>query len=915
MWFFSKSKTELLNPECDQLCRELDMAIGAANNIFANPFLHINENAADVWMSSYSYLIPKTEKSNIRQYKKCINGNVLLSKAKAFSVIPGTLRANITNHNIRVELEKECQSLVDSMAKATSEAEGYLSIYNDYVDVSVASEWKSKHDTLIKKVKSTTFFTYNGCKTQKIFEEKKQGFILLTETFGIRILKHNDDLARRQISEGYNLIGLVENQRLDEQQMLAIVKPSKNHLIIAGAGTGKTTTIVGKIKYLLNKKLCNPEDILVLSFTNASASEMSKRIEKEAGCPIAASTFHKLGLEIIKEVEGKVPKIYSKSISSFVRDQLNNLMKNPDYLNNLCGYALYYRSALRTEGDFASNEEYQDYLSTNVPTTLNGETVKSYGELDIANFLYRNQIAYEYEASYKFDTNNEQYGQYHPDFYLTDYDVYIEYFGIDKDGNVADFFKGKDGRSAKEVYQAGIKWKRQIHSEKQTKMIECYAYEKFDGSLLKNLEDKLTENGIRLNPLSTEELWDKISEENSGLLDGIVELFGTVISLIKSNNYHFSYVEELAANYKDATNNLYILSLIKPIYLAYDKMLIENNEIDFSDMINKATFYVKEGKYKNPYKFVIVDEYQDISKARFNLLYELRKSSFYELFCVGDDWQSIYRFAGSDINYIVDFENYWGPTGIGRIETTYRFTNSLIDISSNFIMQNPRQIRKSIRGKSADAQFSLGVISGYTDKYAMQFMMERLYELPKDASVYFIGRYSFDVNLLKENTDLQFRYDNVHGETVVTYYKRKDLNMRYLTAHRSKGLQADYVFIINNKDSKMGFPSMIQDASIMDLLLEKAEVYPYAEERRLFYVALTRAKKKVFLVTLEGRESVFANELIETYGQQIKNERFTCPLCGGKLVKRTATKGNYAGKQFWGCGNYPNCKFTRNISG
>ena len=287
MWFFSNKQTELLNPECDQLCRELDMAIGAANNIFANPFLHINENAADVWMSSYSYLIPKTEKSNIRRYRKCRNGKILAEKAKAFNVIPRTLKNNIINHN--------------------------------------------------------------------------------------------GNVAKVLIEEGYRLIGNIEGQRLDEQQMLAIVKPSKNHLIIAGAGTGKTTTIVGKIKYLLNKKLCNPEDILVLSFTNASASEMSERIKKEAGCPIAASTFHKLGLEIIKEVEGKMPKIYSKSISSFVRDQLNSLMKNPDYLNNLCGYALYYRSALRTEGDFASNEEYQDYLSTNVPTTLNGETVKSYG--------------------------------------------------------------------------------------------------------------------------------------------------------------------------------------------------------------------------------------------------------------------------------------------------------------------------------------------------------------------------------------------------------------------------------------------------------------------------------------------------------------------------------------------------------
>lgn len=807
-------------------------------------------------------------------------------------------------------LENECNSLLAEINVAIGAANSYLANPNAFVDVSAADVWLNKYNYLIPKSSKEKIHCYRKCSQGKELLKRANVFSAIPGTLRNNIIKHNDDLAKRLLEEGYRLVGDVEGRKLDEQQMISIVKPSMNTLIIAGAGTGKTTTIVGKIKYLINKGQQAPKDILVLSFTNASATEMSERINKETGFSIDASTFHKLGLEIIKAVEGKVPKIYSKPVSSFVREQLNVLMQDPEYLRKLCIYALFHKNGIRTESDFSNKAEYSEYLSMNPPTTLKGELVKSYGELDIANYLYQNQIQYEYEASYKFDTNTAEYGQYHPDFYLPDYDVYIEYFGIDHSGKVADYFKGRDGLSATQTYQASIDWKRKTHAAKHTSMVECYAYEKFDNNLLANLEKKLKSNNIVLNPLSAEDLWEKISEENNRLQEGIIELFGTVIALAKSNNYSFGQLEELASKHRDSWNNLYILSLIKPIYQAYDEMLLKNDEIDFSDMINRATSYVHDGKFKNPYKFVIVDEYQDISKARFNLLNELRKSSYYDLFCVGDDWQSIYRFAGSDINFIVDFEKYWGPTEIGRIETTYRFTDSLINISSGFIMQNPRQLKKNIKGKSPDNRFSLGVISARTEKTAIQYMLERLDDLPQKATVFFLGRYNFDAEMLKENENLDIRYDNVNSETIVTYNKRRDLNMKFMTAHRSKGLQADYVFILNNKESKMGFPSKIQDASIMDLLLEKAEIYPYAEERRLFYVALTRAKTKAYLITQEKHESIFAKELMDKYERALRMENYTCPLCGGKLIKRSGTYG-----EFFGCSNYgkTGCKYKRKI--
>ena len=189
-------------------------------------------------------------------------------------------------------------------------------------------------------------------------------------------------------------------------------------------------------------------------------------------------------------------------------------------------------------------------------------------------------------------------------------------------------------------------------------------------------------------------------------------------------------------------------------------------------------------------------------------------------------------------------------------------------------------------------------------------MVERLNDLPQNSSVFFIGRYSFDSKLLDNHKDLNCKYDNSTGRINVTYKHRPDLKMEFMSAHKSKGLQADYVFILNNKDARMGFPSKIQDAPILEMLLDNCDQFPFAEERRLYYVALTRAKIKTFLVTVSEKESEFVFEMRDRYGPQLKAERFTCPVCGGKLVKRSGPYG-----AFWGCSNYRSsgCSFKRQI--
>lgn len=823
----------------------------------------------------------------------------------------GFIKKLIENHKKKVEeRNQKCNDIIVRISDACSVANGYTSDKKIYVDISLASRWQSEYSELNREANSSETTSLRKASNYQSLITAIGTFNNIYSHLKDTLNLHNENVATARIKEAYELIGDVEGRKLDKQQMLAIIKETSNHLIIAGAGTGKTTTVVGKIKYLLKSGKCKPEDILVLSFTNASASEMSERIAKETGYKIAASTFHKLGLNIITKANGIKPKITQINLAGFIREKMKGLMLDPKYVRALSSYLLFNRVKSKSEFDFKTEREYKDYLQTNPPVTIQNEAVKSYGEMDIANYLLQNGVAYKYEAEYKIDTRTSEYGQYHPDFFLPDYGIYIEYFGIDKNGNVPDWFYGKNGMSATQAYRESMEWKRTLHRDNESILIECYAYEKLDGTLLSNLEKCLLENGVNLSPKSPQELWSMVSQDGNSVLDGIIELFETVINLVKSNNYTIQSFRAVASEAKNAKQFLNFIDLVEPLYNAYEEELKRTGEIDFNDMINDATSLVKSGKVTNPFTQVIVDEYQDISKARFSLLAALRASRYYDLFCVGDDWQSIYRFAGSDINYILDFEKYWGPTTISKIETTYRFTPSLIEISGSFITQNPRQIRKQIQGMSKDMRFSLGEIGAFNEKYAVEFMSVKIEDLPRDSSVFFIGRYAFDLDIMKDSGLFECQYNNVSGFVDVKYRKRLDLKMCFMTAHKSKGLQADYVFIINNKSSRMGFPSQIHDDPILDLLLENCEDYPFAEERRLYYVALTRAKIKAYFLTVKDKESVFAKELHTRYEQQLKRERFECPICGGRLERKSGPYG-----EFFGCENYKTtgCRYKRKI--
>lgn len=318
----------------------------------------------------------------------------------------------------------------------------YNSIFNNDSFLEYDDIYKITDTLLPNKIKFSPKYLLRIISYKKYCNKYSEISYIISNTKK-KIDEHNNKIFEKEKKDFLNICGLVEDKKLDNQQIDSIVRKNKNQLVIAGAGSGKTTTIVGKVKYLLLTEQYKPEDILLLSFTNASAAEMKERIKKETKIDLDVMTFHKLGLEIIKRSNNKNYKIFDKDLYQIIKTDVNNYKNDHVYLNKLIYFISTARFNIKDEFDFKNEEEYNDYLKTNKPTTLQGEIVKSYGELQIANYLFSNGIKYEYEIEYKYNTLNIEYQQYKPDFYLPEYDIYIEYFGIDENNNVAPLKKSE----------------------------------------------------------------------------------------------------------------------------------------------------------------------------------------------------------------------------------------------------------------------------------------------------------------------------------------------------------------------------------------------------------------------------------------------------------------------------------------
>ena len=498
---------------------------------------------------------------------------------------------------------------------------------------------------------------------------------------------------------------------LDNQQKKIVLDNSNHLLVVAGAGSGKTLTILGKINYLIKYKNILPSEILCISFTRASADSLKKKILNEFSIDMPVYTFHKLSLEILKEDCNKYEVADSNTLDNIIHNFLH---------------------------------------------------------IDILN-----------------------------------YPLYMK--------KVLEYYKIKVRKNVKSTY---IKF--------------CH-----------NKEIVLLE-----------------------------KLLSTFIKLFKCNNHSLEDFNKFLKKarktcfYRKYKREKIFLTLALNIYLLYQEYLRENNEIDFDDMIINATEFVSNNGVKTKYKYIIIDEYQDTSYIRFLLVKSILDSTKSKLMVVGDDFQSIYRFTGCDVALFLNFSTYFNDSNILKIENTYRNSMDLITVAGSFVMKNRNQIRKNLKSdKNLDKPIE---ILFYKDiKKTFIYLIERIHEKTYKP-IMILGRNNDDVNLLLDDNLV------LDSNGKLTYLKNKGICMYYLTTHKSKGLEEENVIIINLENKLLGFPNKIKDDKVLRFVTNSFERYPYSEERRLFYVAITRTKNRVYLLVTKDNYSVFIEELLTNYLSKIK---------------------------------------------
>lgn len=754
--------------------------------------------------------------------------------------------------------------------------------------------WKEKY----KEFSDNITLPFENFKTADPFKEEILKFLNYYKNGRSEIDKFNFELSKRKADVLKKTL-IKRNIPANHDQLIAAVSEEDNTLVVAGAGTGKTTTILGKLAYLIDHLRIPPEDILLLSFTGKAVEELGSRVKKCFGdINIEVRTFHSFGLSVLGKVLGLKPSIAfenSADRQEWINIKFEKLIAMPRYLKFAVNYFAYLFKPHDIKPHFSNLDEYYRYIKTERVITFQKEWVKSQQEAMVANFLYLNCINYKYEHPYKFKTADQDYKQYRPDFYLPDYDIYVEHFGVDREGNVhfaTDNLEKNKTLSYK--YRSDMEWKRNLHRERKTRLIETFSYEFSERDWEDKLIAKLREQNVVLKQRSYDEVL-RILRQGGQVLQ-ITNLFLTFLDLAKSNHYSAQHLIELVGkrgNYRESA----FTDLFIPIYQEYENHLQTTKMIDFHDMLNKATEFINGGKYPSVFIYIIIDEFQDFSVSKNHLIQALcAKNSEAKLFCVGDDWQSIYRFAGSDVSLMTNFEQHHGYTNNLRLTMTNRFDSKLAKITNAFIMKNPYQIKKDISAAYTLPQEPIEIIinsakekSDFVDR-VLEMISQEVRSENKTVTVLLLGRY-------KHN-----RPENL-SDYRQTY---KNLKIDFLTVHRSKGLEADYVIILDVVRGKYGFPSDIADDPILEIVLSERESFLHAEERRLMYVALTRARKKVFVMTIDGRLSIFVSELDNDLKQE--NKALICGSCGGIMVMR---KGPYG--QFYGCSNYPDCVYKIKI--
>jgi DNA helicase-4 len=700
---------------------------------------------------------------------------------------------------------------------------------------------------------------------------------------------------------------------LNDKQREAVVSEDKRLLVLAGAGSGKTKTLLQKIIYLIEEKGVSPSSILAITFTKNATNEMIDRLIISADTTgkyesmlvdksmtkaekdrerrsqqkkykwidgLTVRTFHSFCYSILRnygvnEFDNKFKIIgdekrveedeLSKNVApvtvfEVVHKLLIEQCEDTEFLLQLKRYILDY-----IIDKVHLNKNSGKYLPKDGKyfTSLDGTKVRSKSEQFIADWFYRHSIKYEYEPLL-----NVKDFAFHPDFYIPEANLYIEHVSNKS-------FPTTD--------------KEEQFKEGNLLLVKTYESMTKDSALFNHTLDKIVKNRLPSNYHKTGSLTYK--EEFNGYHENVKDFVTQIMritDMIKVENTDLKTVLENARkDQHERVRNFYELAI--PIVERYIHYCIDKSYLDFNDLISRSTSLFQNhadiaNKYKRKYQYILVDEFQDVNNLQVELI-KLLLTDQTELFCVGDDWQSIYGFRGSNVSYIIDFANHFPNSRVVKLNLNYRSTQNIVDASNEVIKHNKFKVEKEIHS-SKKSEHKIVVYAGNNDDDNIQFCLNKVKEFLSE------GLTSEDILFLYRRTHM---YNPGAYSGKPSYSKaffNAGIKIQSKTIHAAKGLEAKVVFILGLTEGYGGFPDIWLEDRIFQIIKKANHDLLIEEERRLFYVAITRAKDKLFLITEKGNESGFLKEIPDIFTvktsiltKSVVEKVITCNKCFSQLEK------------------------------
>lgn len=695
----------------------------------------------------------------------------------------------------------------------------------------------------------------------------------------------------------------IDLSALNDQQKHAVISEDKRLLVLAGAGSGKTKTLLQKLIYLIEEKGASPSSILAITFTKNATNEMLDRLiiaADESGAyekqlfdkrksiaekdreryyqqkkykwidGLTVKTFHGFCYNILRNYGVNEFDNKFKIIGDAKRDDEDELAKHvaPEtvfevfhkLLIEACEDTEYLLNLKRYILDYIIDKIHLKQIDPNyLPkdgkyyTTLDNTKVRSKSEQFIADWLYRHSIKYEYEPLL-----NVKDFAFTPDFYIPEANLYIEHIS-DKSFSM---------KNKEEQIQKG-----------NLLLVKTFEAMTKDSALFNHTLDKIVKNRLPADYHKTVSI--NFKEEFNGYHEDVKDFVRQIMritDMIKVENIDMDSVLDNARNDQhERVRNFYELAI--PVVKKYLHYCTDKSYLDFNDLISRSTSLFQNhsdiaNKYKNKYQYILVNEFQDVNNLQVELI-KLLLTDDTQLFCVGDDWQSIYGFRGSNVSYIVEFENHFTDAKTIKLNLNYRSTQNIVGASNEVIRHNKFKVEKDVQA-SKMSEHKIVVFAGNTEEENIQFCVDKVREILNDGI---------------SNDEILFLYRRSKMFTPYFYrFKNENIRVQGKTIHASKGLEAKVVFIIGLTEGNGGFPDIWLEDRIFQVIKKANHDLLMEEERRLFYVAITRAKDKLFLITQKGNESSFLKEIPATFTvrttnaiKQVIDKVILCDNCYSQL--------------------------------